>query len=357
MANVTWKIARRSNVQLPLAIVLALAVVLVLLGKAENAMFDRARMRITDWMQPALSLVYAPVAGANRWAGSVGDIFRVYQENLALKQENARLQQWRNAAVVMQGQVRRYQSLLHAVPAPDVKSVLARVIGRASRPFLETMILDAGSAASVKPGEAVLDASGMIGRIYLAGERSSWVILLTDLNSRVPVSIAPGNGKSNPKGATIQAIMAGDNSAMPALDSLPQNAALHEGDQVVSSGDGGLLPPGLPIGTVVQGAGGYRVALLADAAASDEVEVLAFRKQPESLPTATMAQLPAVAAGLPPAPPPAPMPATTQSVPATQAKPALPTPTRSAAPVQAQVPNDLQNQAARPPDRPAPGGQ
>ena len=45
---------------------------------------------------------------------------------------------------------------------------------------------------------------GMIGRIYLAGQRTSWVILLTDLNSRIPVTIAPGN---------VQAILAGDNSA------------------------------------------------------------------------------------------------------------------------------------------------
>ena len=61
--------------------------------------------------------------------------------------------------------------------------------------------------------------------------------------------------------------MAGDNSAMPVLDMLSQTVTLHAGDQVISSGDGGLLPPGLPIGTVVaDGAGGCRVALLADAA-------------------------------------------------------------------------------------------
>ena len=81
----------------------------------------------------------------NRWIGSVGELFVVYQENLALKDENARLRQWRNVAVVMQGRVAPYQALLHAVPDPDVNSVLARVIGRASRPFLETMILDAGT--------------------------------------------------------------------------------------------------------------------------------------------------------------------------------------------------------------------
>jgi rod shape-determining protein MreC len=290
MANNSWKIARRSNTQLPLVIVLALAVALVLLGRAQSGLFDGARMKITDLMAPALESVHAPVQAFSRFVGSINQLFTVYRENLALKDENARLRQWRNVAVVMQDRVKRYQSLLHAVPDLDVDSVLARVIGRASRPFLETMILGAGSSNNVKPGQAVVDARGMIGRIYLSGRNTSWVILLTDLNSRIPVSVSPGNR---------QAIMVGDNTAMPSLDTLSQIVTLRAGDQVVSSGDGGLLPPGLPIGTVVEQGGKYRVALLADAASSEDVEVLAFRKPPEQLPASL--QLPAVAAGLPPA--------------------------------------------------------
>ena len=290
MANVTWKIARRGNTQLPLVIVTALALALVLLGKAEPGLFDRLRVAMTDGMRPLLTAAHAPIVRFDRFVGSVDELFTVYQENLRLKEENARLRQWRNVAVVMQDRVNRYQSLLHAVPDPGINSVLARVIGRANRPFLETMILDAGSSNNIKPGQAVVDARGMIGRIYLAGNRTSWVILLTDLNSRIPVIIAPGNR---------QAIMVGDNSAMPSLDTLSQIMTLRSGDQVVSSGDGGLLPPGLPIGTVVEQGGQYRVALLANAASSEDVEVLAFRKAPEQPPANP--ELPAVAAGLPPA--------------------------------------------------------
>jgi rod shape-determining protein MreC len=100
--------------------------------------------------------------------------------------------------------------------------------------------------------------------------------------------------------------MAGDNSPMPPLEMVSHTVTLHAGDQVTSSGDGGLLPAGLPIGTVVaDGRGGFRVALLADAAASQDVEVLNFSKPPENPPA--NAQLPAEAAGLKPeAPPPPP---------------------------------------------------
>ena len=288
MAN-AWKIARKSNAQLPLVIVIALAVVLVLLGRAQSGLFDRMRARATDIMAPMLEKARAPVAGFDRWAGSISEIFSVYQQNLKLKEENARLRQWRNVAIVLQGRVGRYQALLHAVPDPQLNRVLARVIGRASRPFLQTMILDAGRGDHALPGQAVMDARGMIGRIYLTGQRTSWVILLTDLNSRIPVTIAPGN---------VQAIMTGDNTAMPALDMVSHTVTLHAGDQVTSSGDGGLLPAGLPIGTVVTDGAGWRVALLADAAASQDVEILNFSKPPEALPLTV--QLPADAAGLKP---------------------------------------------------------
>jgi len=76
MAN-AWKIARKSNAQLPLVIVIALAVVLVLLGKAQIGLFDRARAHATDLMAPLLVKVRAPVAGFDRWIGSIGEICSV----------------------------------------------------------------------------------------------------------------------------------------------------------------------------------------------------------------------------------------------------------------------------------------
>jgi rod shape-determining protein MreC len=325
MAN-AWKIARKSNAQLPLVIVIALAVVLVLLGKAQNGLFDKARAHATDIMAPMLERARAPIAGFDRWAGSISEIFSVYQQNLKLKEENARLRQWRNVAIVLQGRVGRYQALLHAVPDPQLNRVLARVIGRANRPFLQTMILDAGRDHHALPGQAVIDARGMIGRIYLTGQRTSWVILLTDLNSRIPVTIAPGN---------VQAIMAGDNTTLPALDMVSHTVTLHAGDQVTSSGDGGLLPAGLPVGTVMpDGGGGWRVALLADAGASQDVEILNFSKPPEAPPSTV--QLPADAAGLKPMTP-APQSTAAPTVPAAPIAPAKPKPVVVRPPVPAEI--------------------
>ncbi|MGB8365496.1 MAG: rod shape-determining protein MreC [Rhizomicrobium sp.] len=292
MANGTWKIARgKGSPQLSIAIVAVLAVILVLLGRAQSSLFDSARTYFSDAVSPVLQSVRGPVNALGRWVGSIDEIFVVYQENLRLKDEIARLRQWQNAALVLEQRVNRYQLLLNAVPDPSLTVVTAHVIGRANRPFLDTMILDAGKNQGIKPGEAVVDSRGMIGRIYLVGQHTSWVILLTDLASRIPVAIEPGH---------IQAILSGDNSAGPTLELSRQGIVLKEGQQIVTSGDGGLLPGGLAIGTVIWDGSEFRAGLLADAATADDVRILDLKVPPEQPPAPSPDDLPVSAAGLPP---------------------------------------------------------
>src|SRR5271157_3009192 len=100
MANGTWRIARpRGGGHISLLVVAVFAVALILIGKAQSSLFDRARAHVMDWMKPALVATHAPMAGFNRWTSSIGEIFAVYQENLKLKEENARLRQWHNTAI------------------------------------------------------------------------------------------------------------------------------------------------------------------------------------------------------------------------------------------------------------------
>jgi rod shape-determining protein MreC len=331
MANSTWKIARgKGSAQLPLAIVAILAVVLVLLGKAHSSVFDRIHTFYSDSIAPGLEQVSAPFGGVSKWVNGIGGVFTVYSDNLKLREENARLRQWQNAAEVLQSRVNRYQLLLNAVSDPALDAITARVIGRENRPFVNTMILDAGKSRNVKPGEAVVDARGLLGRIFLAGDHTSWVILATDLNSRIPVVIEPGN---------VQAMMAGVNTRAPTLELKSQGAQIKAGAQIVTSGDGGLLPNGLPVGAVVWDGENFRVALLADAATSDDVRILDLKNPPETVPAPTQNDLPAAAAGMSPMAPAPPI--TTQPPPAAAPTPhTVPPPATqaAAAPKPAQLP-------------------
>jgi rod shape-determining protein MreC len=285
MANGFWRNVRvRGDNRVSLTAFALLALLLLLLSRAQVNVFDRARAQISDAAAPWLSRIEAPFDGFSRWVGNLGSIFNVYSENLRLKDENARLRQWQGAAILLQARVANYERLLHAVPRRETSSVLAHVIGRSGRPYLQTMILDAGKAEGVRAGEAVLDARGMIGRILVAGDHTAWVIPLKDLNSRIPVTIAPGNA---------QAILSGNNTSFPGIETFDPRAQIKAGDVVFTSGDGGLLPPGLPIGTVIVRANRYRVALFADANSGADVEVLDFKGVPEAQPTPSPGDIPA----------------------------------------------------------------
>ena len=142
------------------------------------------------------------------------------------------------------------------------------------------------------------------------------MILLTDLNSRIPVSIQPGN---------LQAMLTGDNSGAPLLVVSAQGARLHDGQQVVTSGDGALLPAGLAVGKVFGNGTEFRAALFADAGRSDDVRVLDLTLRAEQPPAPTAGDLPVTAAGLSPLTPAPPKPAA-PAAPAPQVAAAAPAP-------------------------------
>jgi rod shape-determining protein MreC len=140
---------------------------------------------------------------------------------------------------------------------------------------------------------------GLVGRIAGVGPSMSRVMLLTDVESRTPVMIARTNGR---------AILTGDGGANPALAYLRTHDALQEGDRVLTSGDGGVIPRGLPVGTAVRGFdGAWRVALDSDAAPIDFVRILLFKDFSQLASPADLAprELPATNTDAPEAPPPA----------------------------------------------------
>jgi rod shape-determining protein MreC len=123
----------------------------------------------------------------------------------------------------------------------------------------------------VREGMAAMTGDGLIGRVVEAGDWSSRVVLITDLNSRIPVAVA-GSGE--------RAILAGDNSASPKLQFLPQDAVLAPGAAVVTSGHGGVFPPNLPVGSVVEMSRGvYNVVPAADLGRVNYVRLVDFNLQ------------------------------------------------------------------------------
>ena len=264
-----WKWARgRGAKQLPLIVCAVIAVTIAVVGRTHALVFDSARASLSDATAPALRLLRAPLDAVGNLVGEVGGVFTVYADNAELRRENAELHKWQQVALSLEDRLRGYQKLLNAVPATKTGFITARVIGESSRPFVKTMILDAGSANGVAKGQAVANERGLLGRVYVTGENTSWVIPVTDLNSRVPVVVEPSHRR---------AILIGDTTPAPQLELDVGDGPVRPGDRVVTTGDGGLLPPDVPVGLVTGQGAGARVVLFATAADADAVNILDYR--------------------------------------------------------------------------------
>jgi rod shape-determining protein MreC len=131
---------------------------------------------------------------------------------------------------------------LNATSEPqEAMAVTARVVSDRAGPFVHTVLVNAGMDHGVTKNMAAVSDGGLVGRVIEVGRRSARVLLLTDFNSRLPVLVQPSRDR---------AILTGNNSRQPKLIFLPLNPRLAVGDQVVTSGQDGVLPPGLPVGRV-----------------------------------------------------------------------------------------------------------
>jgi rod shape-determining protein MreC len=220
---------------------------LMLIGKADTVLVERARIAVTDAVAPVLHLMSQPAAAISDVVSNLHELAAIRRENAMLREENSRLLQWQSAAQRLDSQNRDLRGLLSVVPEPNAHFVTARVIADTGGAFAQSIIVMAGHAEGVAKGQVVLSGEGLVGRVMQAGIHSSRVLLITDINSRLPVLV----GESS-----TRAIMAGDNGGRPRLLYLSAKSAVAPGDKVVTSGDAEAFPVGLPIGTVARTDGG-----------------------------------------------------------------------------------------------------
>jgi len=162
----------------------------------------------------------------------------------------------------------RYRALLDLKTDPPVPMASARIVTDSRGPFANTRLANAGSEKGIKPGNPVMSENGVVGRVIGVTEGVSRVLLLTDVASRTPVMIDRTNAR---------AILTGDGGRNPRMEYLRGQNPVRAGDLVLTSGDGGVFPRGLPVGVVIKGLDGrWRVALAADKAAVDYVRILLF---------------------------------------------------------------------------------
>ena len=250
-----------------LGLILA-AAALMLLGKVDVALVERTRIQVTDAMAPILDVLSRPLDAIDHAVVEGRELLNVRAENARLKADNERLLRWQAAARKLEAENRALKGLLNFKAPGDASFIAARVIADAGGTFAHSLLLNAGEREGARKGQAVVIGSGLAGRVQEVGARSARILLITDLNSRIPVLIEPSR---------TRAVLAGTNTDRPRLVHLPPGAVVTEGDRIVTSGHAGAFPQGLPVGVVASvGEGGIDIQPFVDRARLEVVRILDF---------------------------------------------------------------------------------
>jgi rod shape-determining protein MreC len=278
-----------------LAVALIAALVLFIGDRRDDAHAGVSAARRTA--DGALGTVTGVLSAPLHWLGALGDSARDYvlagTQNHQLRRDLSAARTWRDEVIRLRDENARLAALLGVRTDPPIPMVFARTVLDARGPFANTRIADAGSARGVIEGNPVLSEHGLVGRVTGVTRGVCRIMLLTDVESRTPVLIARTNGR---------AILTGDGGPNPKLDYLRTHDPLREGDRILTSGDGGVLPRGLPVGVAVRSYdGGWRVALDSDASPIDFVQILMFKDFSQLTPPQALAPsvLPPTATGAP----------------------------------------------------------
>jgi rod shape-determining protein MreC len=287
------------NLKVPVAWTAALALIaagtaalLLLLGDKRETLtaegYGAARGAFDRVAAPANGVLAAPVRWTGQGSNWISDYFFAVSENRRLKAEVQKLQAEHDANIALRNEKRRYESLLGMRTEPAVPMVTARAVSETRGPFVNARLIDRGADQGIKVGNPVINEHGLIGRVLGTTGGVSRVLLLTDVASKTPVLVDRTDAR---------AILTGDGSDNPKLEYLRGKDTIREGDRILTSGDGGVFPRGLPVGVAAKGLdGSWRVKLFSEHGSLDFVRVLLFQDftqlvKPESLNAPPLASL------------------------------------------------------------------
>jgi rod shape-determining protein MreC len=224
-----------------LALLFALAIAGIIISKVDNPFSNKIREEVLNVSAPIIGVMSSPFKFVSNFQDSVKSYLFVHQKNKQLTAENKEL---KDRLINLSGiayENERLKDLLNYTEQLKYNYISAKVVGNTSGPFYNSVLINIGHKQNVIKGHAVVNENGLVGRIIEVGEKSSRVLLITDINSNIPVV---GSKSREP------AIMSGNNNEKPRLLYLPNETNTSDGEVIMTSGDGDLYPYGIHVGII-----------------------------------------------------------------------------------------------------------
>jgi rod shape-determining protein MreC len=215
-----------------------LSVILLLMDATNSKKMDAGKMALQNAFAPIFSYT-------SKFANSMDDFFLNFntvsalnKEKQGLLEENANMQMWRNKALRFEAENQSLKELLKFDNSEDYTFISAQIAIDNSASFNKNVIV---KAKGLEKNQSVVSSHGLVGRILEVGDNYSSVLLITDVNSKVPAII---------ERTRVKTITSGRNTKSLSLSYIPEEADITIGDRVITSGDGSVFLPGLLIGTI-----------------------------------------------------------------------------------------------------------
>ncbi len=246
---------RGTQQRFSLFVLVILSVVLIFVETIETRPLNKVRSFVKDVVYRGATIVSFPLKSVNNFTDFLENHLNLYSNYNELIKENNELKNNISKSDFLELENSQLRKLVDEQIESSSNLVSARIMIDKQSPYLNSFVINIGSNKSIKNGMAVLDGKNFIGRIVDVNFFSSRVLLVSDLNSKIPIL-------SEPSGS--HAILSGHGTNELTLEYLSENHGIQDGDKIYTSGKEGIFTPGIVVGKAKIEKNKIKVLLFAD---------------------------------------------------------------------------------------------
>jgi len=231
---------KQNKQRFSLIFLIFLSLIFLILGRIDFKAINYVKISIKEIVYRSSFVVSVPENYLKKTYQAIQSHFVIYDDYFEMKSEIKELKQQKTLdKFVVQENERLKKIIDDYLEESEVQ--VAKIIIDKDSPFLRSLIVNKGSKNNIKLGMAVLDGSYLIGKVIEVNYLTSRILLLSDLNSKIPVIIEPGS---------FQSILSGTGRNHGIIQYFKESYSIEEGNTVYTSGAGGLFKAGIPIGRI-----------------------------------------------------------------------------------------------------------
>ena len=234
-------LAKGTKQRFSLFALVIISILFIFIENIESKPLNYFRALVKDSIYRGSLIVSAPIKTFKNISNLAQEHVSLYKNYSELKSENIQLKNSISKSDYLELENTQLRKLIEEQVSSSKNFVSARVMLDKQSPYLNSFIINVGSNKNIKNGQAVFDGENFVGRIVDVNFFSSRILLVTDLNSKIPVIVEPSGN---------HAILSGHGDSKPTLEYLSKNHKIQKEDKIYTSGKEGIFAPGIPIGEV-----------------------------------------------------------------------------------------------------------